>query len=263
MLGRSLSVVSLVFAGLMLGMPVSHASYGAQICKDSGYKCVKVKKGQSWAKLFPNASERDLVMRLNRVNTKLRPGTVIAVPEGLANLTLMDISPFPLKISSPNRTTVVVDQGKLAWGAYDSSGSLVKWGPMSGGQKFCSDIKEECHTPAGQFIAFRKEGEDCKSTQFPVEKDGGGAPMPFCVFFNGGIAFHGSDTVPGYNASHGCVRMYTEDAQWLNNEFVELGKTRVLIDTDLPQAKPKPSLYASSSTGGGGGTSSSWKLSWH
>ena len=32
---------------------------------------------------------------------------------------------------------------------------------------------------------------------------------------------HGSGDMPGYRASHGCVRMFVRDAQWLNQSFVE------------------------------------------
>ena len=50
-----------------------------------------------------------------------------------------------------------------------------------------------------------------------------------------GFALHGSDIVPGYPASHGCVRLFTEDARWLNEDFVETAEegsagTRVVID---------------------------------
>lgn len=238
-----------VFPALgLMWVPSVAASYGESLCKQSGYKCVKVKKGDSWAKLFPNSKQRDLVMRLNRVNVKLRPGKIIAVPERLSGLDLKDIAPFPEAIEPPKRSTVVVDQKQLAWGAYSADGRLLRWGPMSGGKQWCADIKEKCHTPAGRFTVFRKEGVECKSSQFPVDKQGGGAPMPYCTFFNGGIAFHGSDTVPGYNASHGCVRMYTDDARWLNTEFVEMGRTQVLVDTQLPKARPSSSRSAPSSS---------------
>ena len=32
---------------------------------------------------------------------------------------------------------------------------------------------------------------------------------------------HGSHDIPGRRASHGCVRMFTHDAQWLNYNFVQ------------------------------------------
>lgn len=56
--------------------------------------------------------------------------------------------------------------------------------------------------------------------------------MPYCVFFNRGIALHGSPEVPGYHASHGCVRLFVQDAEWLNESFIEIGKTRVHVVED-------------------------------
>jgi lipoprotein-anchoring transpeptidase ErfK/SrfK len=239
---KQLSVFVCVVSGLAFSWaPAASASYGSSLCKQADYQCVTVKKGQSWQSLFANSRQRDLVMRLNRLNTRLKPGQVIAVPKKLSGLDLDDIAPFPQEIEAPGRTTVVVDQKQLAWGAYSEDGELVKWGPMSAGKKWCADIKEKCHTPAGKYTVFRKEGAECKSSSFPVDKPGGGAPMPYCVFFNGGIAFHGSDTLPGYNASHGCVRMYTEDARWLNTQFIEMGRTQVLVDKNLPKASSSSS----------------------
>ena len=52
--------------------------------------------------------------------------------------------------------------------------------------------------------------------------------MPYCMFFKGGFAMHGSSGVPGYNASHGCVRLFVDDAQWLNQDFADIG-TQVII----------------------------------
>ncbi|MEO5341865.1 MAG: L,D-transpeptidase [Gammaproteobacteria bacterium SHHR-1] len=243
--------MTLFAGGIALGwVPPAAAAFGAELCKQKEYQCVKVKKGQSWSSLFANGRQRELVMRLNRMNTRLRPGQVIAVPKKLSGLDLDDIAPFPQAIEAPQRSTLVVDQKKLAWGAYSPEGRLLKWGPMSGGKKWCADIKEKCHTPAGKYTVFRKEGADCKSSSFPVDKPGGGAPMPYCVFFNGGIAFHGSDSLPGYNASHGCVRMYTEDARWLNTRFIEMGRTQVLVDKNLPKAR----------SGGAGAPNSAWNL---
>jgi peptidoglycan hydrolase-like protein with peptidoglycan-binding domain len=43
-------------------------------------------------------------------------------------------------------------------------------------------------------------------------------------FFNGGIAIHGYDYVPAYPASHGCVRISIDAANWIwSNNIVPLG----------------------------------------
>jgi len=239
MLNRWILSLLFVVMGSFLTLSMAQAGYGAKVCKQKAFRCVKVKKGDTWKKLFPNSRERDLVRRLNRVNTRLRKGQVIAVPKSLATADLMSISPFPRYIKPSKTNTIIVNQKKLAWGAYDSSGKLLKWGPSSAGKNYCKDIGKRCRTPLGDFHAIRKMGSDCTSTVFPVGK--GGAPMQYCIFFKGGIALHGSSEVPGYNASHGCVRMYPEDARWLNTQFVEvvLDRTRVLVDNKLPKGIPE------------------------
>lgn len=133
-------------------------------------------------------------------------------------------APFPERISAGN--IIKVDLGKLAWAAYDSQGYLVRWGEASGGKRYCADIRRGCRTVTGTYTIYRKQGPGCKSSRFPVGR--GGAPMPYCMHFKGGYAMHGGN-VPGYNASHGCVRLHYEDARWLNQEFVDVGRTRVQI----------------------------------
>lgn len=136
-----------------------------------------------------------------------------------------DRVPFPAKIGSTN--IIKVDLGKLAWGAYNDQGDLVKWGPASGGKNYCPDIHRGCKTITGTYTIYKKQGPSCKSSRFPV-KTHGGAPMPYCMHFKGGYALHGGN-VPNYNASHGCVRLLFQDAQWLNQNFVRVGSTRVSI----------------------------------
>jgi L,D-transpeptidase ErfK/SrfK len=194
------------------------AGYGSKLCKnDIEYTCHKVKRGESWVSLFPSEEKRDLVMRANRMNTRLYSGLIIAVPRN-DNLTIMDISPFTKQIDPPGEKVIYVSIDKLAWGAYDSGGSLVNWGPVSTARGYCPDIRSRCHTSIGEFEIYRKQGSGCRSSKYPVGR--GGAPMPYCMFFNGGFAMHGSYDVPGYNDSHGCVRMFVNDAKWLNQEFV-------------------------------------------
>lgn len=128
---------------------------------------------------------------------------------------------------SASANWIKVDLGRQTWSAFDSSGSLVRSGHVSGGKKYCPDIGRGCKTVTGTFTVYTKKGAGCKSSRFPVGK--GGAPMPYCMFFHKGYALHGSNHVPNYNASHGCVRMSPSDAKWLNQNFVQVGKTRVSV----------------------------------
>ena len=52
--------------------------------------------------------------------------------------------------------------------------------------------------------------------------------MPYCMYFHGGQALHGSYEVVNGNISHGCVRLHVNDARWLRFNFAEPG-TKVII----------------------------------
>lgn len=124
------------------------------------------------------------------------------------------------------RGTLIFDPKKLSWAAYNSQGDLVKSGPASGGSGYCPDLGTSCRTPVGHFAVYMKGPSNCKSSKFPIEHPG--APMPYCMFFHGGYAIHGSFDIPDYNASHGCIRIHPVAAQWLSQNFVVPG-TRVIV----------------------------------
>ena len=191
--------------------------FAESLCQSPPYTCLEIIDGNTWENLWPDETQRDLMRRLNRMNIKLRPGMILAVPNQLESLTLTGISPLALKIENLNEKKIVVHLTLLAWGAYDEKGELINWGPVSGGKKWCPDVGHRCLTPTGDFSILYKGGARCKSSRFPVGR--GGAPMPYCMFFKKGYALHGSPQVPGYPASHGCVRMFSEDAKWLNETF--------------------------------------------
>jgi L,D-transpeptidase ErfK/SrfK len=203
--------------------------HGIRLCESGDYDCIRIKRNDTWNKLWPDPYERDIVKRLNRMNTLLRTGMLIAVPSNLSQIDTMSIAPFQLKVEPPGAKLVMIDLSLLAWGAYDSSGNLIKWGPASGGRDWCHDVNQPCKTVTGSYQIYDIRGIDCFSTKYPID-EGGGAPMPYCMFFHEGYALHGSTDVPGYNASHGCVRLFIEDAQWLNEEFARLpGRTKVVV----------------------------------
>ncbi|MCH9755562.1 MAG: L,D-transpeptidase [Gammaproteobacteria bacterium] len=212
-------LLSVFFAATSITWAGGPLYYGPNLCKNAQFKCIKVQKGQSWKRLFPDNQDRDLVQRLNRTYNSLWAGKVIVVPRNLNELTILDISPFPRKMDTQEKQ-IIVDQDKLAWGAYDEHGKLLNWGPIASGRDKCPDSSKSCKTMSGIFRMFSKENSHCSSDVYPVGR--GGAPMPYCMYFHKGFAMHGSNDIPGYRASHGCVRMFTRDAKWLNEEFVEI-----------------------------------------
>jgi len=123
--------------------------------------------------------------------------------------------------------TIVVDPRVHAWGAYEG-GRQVYAGNASAGADWCGDIHRPCHTHTGSFRIQSLGGPDCVSKIFPVGI--GGAPMPYCMFFNNGQALHGvpSSEVGEGNFSHGCVRMHVADAEWIRYNFADIG-TKVIV----------------------------------
>lgn len=212
----------------LLFIPVAQAKYyGERLCKNPNYHCIKAKPGDNWHNLFPNAREREIVRKVNRMNIQVKSGMLIAVPKNLRTTDYLSLAPFPRKISTTSSTMIKVDLNNLAWGAYNANGQLVNWGPISGGKNYCADVGRGCKTLTGTFTIYRKQGAGCRSSKYPIPR--GGAPMPYCMHFYKGYAMHGSPTVPGHHASHGCIRMFTEDARWLNQNFIRVGATIVKI----------------------------------
>lgn len=212
---------SLFFIAALCVAPIASAKfYGQYLCKKEGYSCLRVKKNQSWKSLFPDEHERDMVMRINRLNIQLYAGMVLAVPNNLNGVDVIDFSPFPKQIDAPGEKVVMVDPANNAWAAYTKEGHQLRWGPMSGGAAYCRDTQRACETHEGTYRVYSLGSSDCISHKFPLPK--GGAPMPYCMYFNNGQALHGEPNgLPGYNASHGCVRLYVNDAEWLRYDFVE------------------------------------------
>jgi hypothetical protein len=197
------------------------------LCSDSRYFCTQVQKGETWESLFSDSTLRRIVMQVNRINIQLRTGMVIAVPKDLGVIALNDLSPFGKNIEAKGEPVLIYDPALLAWGAFDASGQLIRWGAGAAGSDWCRDIGRACHTTVGEHRVYRIGSANCASRTYPLPD--GGAPMPYCMFFSGGEAFHGAREVPGYNASHGCVRLFVDDAAWLHGNFVTSGRTGTLV----------------------------------
>ena len=52
--------------------------------------------------------------------------------------------------------------------------------------------------------------------------------MPYCMYFHGNQALHGSHETADANISHGCVRLHVGDAEWIRFNFANVG-TKVII----------------------------------
>lgn len=121
---------------------------------------------------------------------------------------------------------IIVNPRAHTWSAYSPSGKLIRSGVATAGGKWCRDIKRSCRTRSGVFRIQSLGSRGCKSTRYPLPR--GGAPMPYCMFFNGNQGLHGSYQVVRGNVSHGCVRMTVNDARWLRYNFATIG-TKVIV----------------------------------
>jgi len=133
---------------------------------------------------------------------------------------------LPHNISAPGERLIVVNPRSHVWGAYTEKGKLIRAGLATAGAKWCEDIGRPCRTKSGVFRIYSLGGSDCVSSIYPVGE--GGAPMPYCMFFNGGQGLHGSNHLAEANLSHGCVRISVDDAEWLRYNFARVG-TKVIV----------------------------------
>gem|GEM_PF-580414 len=201
--------------------------YAQQLCNLPEFRCQKVRSGQTWAGLWPNYQTRQIIMRLNRTNVALSYLSWVVVPRDMSNLNYMALSPLPLYRNPTGNKVIYVNLSMFAFGAYDESGALEYWGPASSGADTCPENGGSCSTVLGSYKVYRKQGADCISHSYPLET-GGGATMPYCMHFYKGFAIHGSTLAGFYNHSQGCVRLFYDDAKWLNTEFASIG-TKVIV----------------------------------
>lgn len=135
-------------------------------------------------------------------------------------------SRIPSHINTGGEKTIVVNPEVHTWGAYSAKGDLVRAGLISAGSNYCPDLHRPCRTKSGTFRIQTLGSANCVSKKFPLGR--GGAPMPYCMYFNGAMALHGSYELAEANLSHGCVRMSVGDAKWIRFNFAHVG-TKVIV----------------------------------
>ncbi|HJQ69048.1 MAG TPA: L,D-transpeptidase [Blastocatellia bacterium] len=168
------------------------------------YVSFKLDGKQSIAQLKSRLGEEGFltVLKINRVDpANLRKGTELMVPaEGGDPL---EFSPFPrsIEVVKDIPKLILVSRRVQAFGAYED-GKLVWWGPTSTGKK-------ATQTPAGLFHTNWR----AKVTRSTVNSNWV-LPWTFNLDNFDGIAFH-QYALPGYPASHGCVRLLESDAKWV------------------------------------------------
>lgn len=167
-----------------------------------GFVNQKLKRGESLSKLCAGDSLCQVIfMKVNRVDKR-------HIPVGKTVLLPIDVQkasryvPVPeLLANSRGEREIRIFLDRQYFGAYEK-GRLLFWGPVSSGRK-------TYRTPPGKFFVNYKQRH-----KLSIKYDN--APMPFSINFYGGYFMH-QQSLPGYPASHGCVRLLMTDAERLFN----------------------------------------------
>jgi hypothetical protein len=130
----------------------------------------------------------------------LGPATVAALERGVRPRPLTRAPGRRVEVLLDRQLALLIERNRVVRAVHISSGA--------GGA-----------TPTGSFRVYRKERLSW-SVPFSVW-------MPWASYFTGGIAFHEYPIVPAYPASHGCVRVNSDDAPFFY-EFARYG-TPVLV----------------------------------
>ncbi len=144
------------------------------------------------------------VLAINRIDDRnLLKGMTLVIPKSFNDPNLWEFMPNLIEGAENIPKLVIIYQPTQAFGFYEK-GQLIRSGPVSSG-------KLKTPTPTGLYFMNWK-GEEVTSTF----SDEWILKWNFNISNKEGIALH-QYALPGYPASHSCVRLYSKDAEWLYN----------------------------------------------
>jgi len=173
--------------------------------REISYSLDSLKTRSEIDSLIAKFSEDELktILAINRIEkNRLRPEKPIIIPDCPSD-EFNTYSPFPETVNFLQciPKTVLISQRVQAFGLYEN-GELVKWGPVSTGKK---TTKTPNGLNYGNYKAKRKISTIDESWILPY----------YFNFMNfEGVGVH-QYALPGYPASHGCVRLYNDDAKYI------------------------------------------------
>jgi len=205
------------------------------------YSAFSIKKGRGDSiKKYYTPQQFSIILALNRIDSAHinSPDTLI-IPDNF-EAELIQYSPFPVSLSflSEVKKIIFFSYSSQSFAVYNS-GVLVHWGPTNMGSK-------KHPTPTGIYYANWK-AEETKSSfddewilKWNVNLDN-----------KEGVGWH-QYTLPGFPASHSCLRLLEADAKFLydwvdewklvDKENIETNGTPTVIFGAYPFGKPKPWL---------------------
>ncbi len=167
------------------------------------YRLVATADTSEWLASLQPGDTLIALMVLNRADGwKLKHMDTLVFPDTIGKDIGM-YSPFPKSVAELQevKKIVLVSHYAQVFAVYEN-GERIKWGPVSLGSKFKP-------TPTGLFAVNWKS----KKTRSTINSSW--ILEWYCNIDNyEGIGIHQYE-LPGYPASHGCVRMYRDDSNWL------------------------------------------------
>ena len=182
-----------------------------------------IKVSDSLSKLFYKTFTKEqqyTIAALNRIDTDhIKTRDTLIVPNEF-KAQFIDYTPFPRLLDNAKEIPklIIFSYPIQAYGVYEN-GNLVKWGPTNMGKK-------SAQTPRGLFFTNWK-GRKVKSTV----DDEWILNWNFNIHNTDGVGWH-QYALPGYPASHSCLRLLDADAQWLYNwadQWVLENKSKVKV----------------------------------
>jgi lipoprotein-anchoring transpeptidase ErfK/SrfK len=201
------------------------------------FHLVASKDTADWISSLKSGDTLMALMVLNRTDAwRLNHIDTLVFPDTIGNGIDM-YAPFPEQMESLDEVNKIlfVSHQMQAFAVYEN-GERIKWGPVSLGRK----LKP---TPVGLFATNWKSKRTTSTINSSWILDW------YCNLDNfEGIGMHQYE-LPGFPASHGCVRLYRDDSNWLyhwaDQWVLEDGKislhgTPVVIFGEYPYEEDKP-----------------------
>ncbi len=145
-----------------------------------------------------------LVLAFNRLDVRhIQTGVILTIPKTLDDWSALSPFPTELAVAEAIPKLMLISQRVQAFAIYEN-GKQIRWGPVSSGKKDTPTPSKLYSTNwKGKLVTSSLEGAYL-------------LPWAFNLDSTEGISMHQFD-LPGYPASHACVRMLEADAEWIYN----------------------------------------------
>ncbi|RYD56597.1 MAG: murein L,D-transpeptidase [Sphingobacteriales bacterium] len=182
-----------------------------------------------------DSNQKMIIMALNRMDAAhAAKADTLIIPDKFIDFNQYSPYPFYVPELKDVKKVIFFSYPAQAFGAYEQ-GKLVKWGPTNMG-------RQKDQTPTGLFFANWK-AEETRSTF----DDEWLLKWNFNIENKLGVGWHQYE-MPGYPASHSCLRLLESDARYL----YDWADQWVLKGTDNVQAKGTPVIVFGSYPFGSG-----------